>query len=136
MSHRAGLAALATLLFGVGCDYTRVEVATQDSTSACRDLAGVVSARTFACEADHDLANARYDLFFERYRCIEWDPVTTPYEELWHCSFTVGQLECADVRAYGDDLDRWLSVSAACPLLVERSDGTSLPGGIAGGGAP
>lgn len=119
----------------LGCDYTRVEVATQGATAACDDLAGVISARTFTCLADHDKANARYDDFFDAYRCIEWNPVTSPYEELWHCSFEVGQLDCDAVKAYGDDLDRWLSASPACPLLVERADGTPLPGGIDVGGA-
>ena len=116
----------------LACDYSRVDVATQGPTAACDDLAGVISARSFACGAGHDGANARYDLFYDRYRCVEWDPVTTPYEELWHCSFAVGQLDCDTVRSHGDDLDRWLAASAACPLLVQRVDGTPLPGGVSG----
>ncbi len=128
--------ALALAALALGCDYTRVDIDTQGSTAACDDLAGVISARTFACAADHDAANARYDAFFASYRCIEWDPVTTPYEELWHCSLAVGRLDCDTIAGYGDDLDRWLASSPACPLLVERSDGTSLPGGIDVGGGP
>lgn len=130
-------AALLTAGLLAGCDYTRVDVATQGPTAACEDAAGVISARTFACGASHDEANARYDAFFEAYRCIEWDPVVTPYEEMWHCSYAIGQLECDAVQAYGDDLDAWMAESPACPLLVERRDGTPLPGGIVTGeGSP
>lgn len=130
--------ALAALSIGLiaSCDYTRVDVATQGPTAACDDLAGVIAARSFACGAGHDGANARYEAFYAQYRCIEWDPVTTPYDELWHCSFQVGQLDCEAVEARGDDLDLWLAESAACPLLVERIDGTPLPGGIARGEEP
>lgn len=114
----------------VACDYTRVDVATQDSTAPCKDVAGVIAARTFACGGGHDRANARYDLFFEEYRCIPWDPLTTPYEELWHCSFEVGQLTCPDVRAFGDDFERYFAASPACPLIIRHADGTALPGGF------
>lgn len=112
------------------CDYTRVDVETQSDTAPCEDVAGIIAARTFDCGGGHDGANDRYDLFFESFKCIAWDPATTPYEELWHCSLKVGQLSCDDVRRFGDDLEQWLTASPACPIIIARADGTELPGDI------
>lgn len=122
----AGLCAAAL----AGCDYSRVDVATQDGTAPCDDVAGVIAARTFACGGGHKRANARHDLFYDDFECIAWDPVTTPFRELWHCSFEVGQIGCGDVRAFGDDLERWFARSPACPLIIRRADGSALPGGF------
>ena len=124
------LAVVLGLVLMAGCDYSRVNLEAQSATAACRDAASVIAGRTFDCTADPNLGNDRYDLFFDLYECIPRDPAKVPYDELYHCSLMVGALTCEQVKAFGDDLDRWLSASPACPLIIERADGTPLPGGI------
>lgn len=124
------VAALTTLTLG-GCDYTEVEIDKQSPTAPCQDVADTLASLAFACGANHDRANARYDLFFEQYQCVAYDPVTTPFEQLWHCSFTLSQLPCDTVDAYGTDYDRYFALSPACPIIIRRADGSALPGGFA-----
>ncbi|MCB9779874.1 MAG: hypothetical protein H6742_15015 [Alphaproteobacteria bacterium] len=119
---------LATVL---GCGTTMRPV---EGTLPCEDTAVAISRRTFECTADRDLANARYDLFFEQYTCKTVDfetDVDAPWYDViedapgdwFHCSWAVGELPCELVEEYGDDLDRWLSASPVCPYVIDGIGG-------------
>ena len=103
---------------------------------ACLEAGYAISARTFDCTGDPELANERYLAFERRYDCVpppEWHvegTVTTfiagdtgqlPFAppDAFHCSYAIRQLPCELVETYGADLDRWLAASNACAWVVE-----------------
>lgn len=102
-----------------------------EGTLPCEDTAVAISRRTYECTGDSDLANARYELFFQQYTCVEVD-LETELAEAWydtlesapgdwfHCAWAVGELACELVEDYGDDLSLWLSASPVCPYVVEE----------------
>lgn len=108
----------------------------------CLDAGYAISRRTFECTGDADLANARYELFRERFRCVPlpeygvdtgvvtkfiapddpaYQSVSPP--DFFHCAFAIEQLPCELVFEYGDDLHRWLDTSEACAWVVEPKEG-------------
>lgn len=134
MSARLALVALIAA-HAVGCDdSSSVDVDKQSPTAPCVDVGDTLASLTFACGGNHQRANARYALFFDEYQCVAYDPATTPFEELWHCSFMISQLDCATVREYGTDFERFLALSPACPIIIRHADGSPLPGGLVTGG--
>lgn len=130
-ARRFAVAILAAAAL-IGCgDYSEVEIDKQSPTAPCQDVADTLASLAFACGANHARANARYHHFFDNYQCVAYDPTTTPFEELWHCSYSISQLDCATVDEYGTDFDRYFTLSPACPLIIRRADGSGLPGGFA-----
>lgn len=118
---------MIVLLWMAGCGHTLRPV---EGTLPCEDTAVAISRRTYECTGDGDLANARYELFWEQYSCVEVD-LSSDLDGAWytalesapgdwfHCAWAVGELACELVDAYGDDLDLWLSASPVCPYVVE-----------------
>ena len=109
---------------------------------ACLDAGYAISRRTLECTNDADLANARFELFVEQYRCKPLPEYTkdtgivTIYlrpedtglvgvspPDFFHCGFAIQQLACELVEDYGDDLWRYLEASDACPWIVEPKGG-------------
>ncbi|MCC6899442.1 MAG: hypothetical protein IT377_10735 [Polyangiaceae bacterium] len=103
---------------------TGIEALPEDQP--CRDVALSIAQRTMDCTEDADLSQARLDAFHERYSCIEVDVAKDDVGNLYHCSSMVSGMTCAEVKQAGDDLDQWLAVSPACPLIVRRADGSTL----------
>lgn len=101
-----------------------------EGTLPCEDTAVAISRRTYECTGDADLANARYDAFFDQYGCLAVD-FETELADAWydnlesapgdwfHCAWAVGELACELVDSYGDDLDQWLSASPVCPYVID-----------------
>ncbi len=94
---------------------------TFEPDDVCEDVAASVSNRTFACTKDIDLANARYHQLRSRYRCTA-DPLT-PFEQVYDCPISVGELSCEQVSAAGDDYDKWLSASPRCAEILTKEGG-------------
>ena len=104
-----------------------------DAGAPCAEVGYAISRRTFECTGDDGLANQRYRDFKDAYACreLDWDfssDTAYIYAEIpgeasryFHCSFTIGELPCELVEAYGDDFEQWLTASVACPLVVEAS---------------
>lgn len=89
----------------------------------CTEAGFAIAARTQDCTGDIALAEARYEAFAEAYTCVEVDPSDTAGvvlpEDLYACPLAIRNLPCELVAEYGDDLDRWLTASPVCQLLVE-----------------
>lgn len=90
----------------------------------CKEVAWAIAGRTQECTGDSDLSRTRYELFFEKYTCVEYaiedyDSAPIAYQNLFHCPLAIRALPCELVQDYGDDLDRWLTASPVCPYLVE-----------------
>jgi hypothetical protein len=105
-----------------------------DPDSPCEETAYAISRRTYECTGDGDLANARYDAFFEQFECIpleydEYGEVTSGpgantgvlAEDTYHCAFTLGELACERVEELGDDLAAWLELSNACAYVIKEA---------------
>lgn len=107
----------------------------------CVEAGYAISSRTFECTGDEALANARYLAFREAFTCVpippwhlvegpegahlegetgllQWDP-----PDAFHCAFAIRQLPCEQVELYGDDLDQWLTCSAACARVTDPVEG-------------
>lgn len=99
----------------------------------CREAAYAIASRTETCSGDLDLANSRYEAFEATYDCIAVDvtdpdfngPALSP-DDLFDCPLSIRELPCELTDAYGDDLDRWLLVSNACPWVIARKDGLPI----------
>ena len=127
----------ALLLLSAGCPSLHALPKEQP----CIEAGYAISARTFECTDDSELANARYLLFDRSYDCIplpEWHvedgtagtgiegdtgdlPMSPP--DAFHCAFVIRQLPCELVEDYGDDLGLWLSSSDACDRVTEPAGG-------------
>jgi len=101
----------------------------------CREAAVAIASRTERCTGDIELANTRYEAFEDTYECIAVEvgdpafdgPALSP-DDVFDCARAIRDMPCELVETYGDDLDRWLMVSNACPWVVARRDG--LPIGL------
>ena len=100
-----GLAALG------GCLVQKMEPA-----EVCKDVASAIASRTFGCTGDVKLANKRAERFDQTYRCTT--DALSNLEELYHCPVSIQALACADVISRGDALDRWLTASPACAMIL------------------
>ena len=90
----------------------------------CWEAGYAIAFVTEECTGDRSLANARYEAFEAQYTCIPHRPAEDQEagiapEDLYACAETISGLSCEAATSYGDDLSQWLSVSAACPLVVE-----------------
>jgi hypothetical protein len=118
--------ALGTLL---GC----ASLEGMDPDQPCLEAGYAIASRTFDCEDDGELANARYERFAEELACIphpleeEDGAKLNPQVDLFHCAYTIRTLGCGDADRFGDDLAAWMSVSPACNLVATFADGTPLP---------
>lgn len=97
----------------------------------CRDAGYAIAARTLDCEGDTSLAQQRYDRFNRDYRCgvtsLERDPVDVYY----HCTSQISGASCEQIRSFGDDLGKYLSLSPTCAQFLQ---GPGLSQGAAGAG--
>lgn len=128
---------VVALLMGAGCPSLHALPKEQP----CIEAGYAISARTFQCTDDAELANARYLLFERSYDCVplpEWHveggpegtriegdtgalPMSPP--DAFHCAFEIRQLPCELVEDYGDDLALWLSSSDACAWVTTPAGG-------------
>ncbi|MCK6502076.1 hypothetical protein L6R53_01495 [Myxococcota bacterium] len=132
---RVPAAPLALAAAATGC----INLKQMPPDQPCKEAGYAIASRIFDCTADGDLANATYERFEEEYACVLWDleEEPDPYgsnveKDLFHCSLTIGAMECEQVLACGEDLDCFLSTSPACGLVVTYADGSALS---SGGGA-
>lgn len=109
----------------LGCSHNLVEL---PPDQPCLDAGYNIAARTFECTGDADLANARFEVFRDQFRCKPVDVQTDPVDEYFHCSVAIGALSCDQVDRFGDNIACWMSVSSACPYIIEYADGRSLGG--------
>ena len=125
------------LLTLVGCRYRLLP-----ESRICEDLAYAISERTYVCEDDAELAEARHDAFSDAAECLLSDEVEDPYnpegilpadenlpeqerlEGLYDCVRAVRRADCAAVAAEGDDPAWWLGLDPSCVgvAAVEPSD--------------
>lgn len=99
----------------------------------CNDVGYSIASRTLDCTGDTELANRRYERYSKRYECLVRRPDREPIDEYYRCVVHVGSLSCADVKRFGDDLDRWLDGSPACPAFLRGGTlGTASPRADAG----
>lgn len=128
------LAALALL---AGCPSLRA----LPKDSPCLEAGYAIARRTFECTGDGDLANARFERFEDRFRCIDlpdWfvdtavvtkvlqtggdeDYVSPP--DYYHCALSIELLPCELVSEYGDGIARYLDSSNACAYVIEPRAG-------------
>ena len=98
---------------------------TLDADALCKEIGFAIAGRTEECGGGTDLAEERYLAFEDQYTCVEVDPASeegvggVKPEDLYHCPLAIRHLACELVEEYGDDLDRWLTASPTCRLLVE-----------------
>lgn len=98
-----------------------------DDDAWCKEAAYAIAGRTEECTGDSALASARYEAFFDAYTCVEVPPESladdtagaVAPQNLAHCALAIRNLPCELVDAYGDALDRYLTASPVCALLVE-----------------
>ena len=104
----------------------------------CRDVGYAISARTFECLADSDLASRRYDEFRRDYQCLVTDVATSPIDVYYHCVAQITATTCDQVTTFGDDLTPYLLLSPTCaqflagPGLESGASGTAGAAGEAG----
>lgn len=89
----------------------------------CKEVGYAIAGRSEECTGRTDDAEARYEAFAADYTCAELDLVDTGAavraEDLYACPLAIRELPCELVEDYGDDLDRWLTASPVCAVLVE-----------------
>lgn len=123
---RAGPSGLAALLAGLlsgGC------IRSLPEDQLCLEVGSAIAGRTQECTGDTDLAEARYERFFEDYTCEEVpvEPLgedtaaLVAPQDVYACPLTLRNIPCALVEEYGDDLDAWLAVSDMCLYLTSPS---------------
>ena len=128
----AALAALACFFAWSCAGYQEL-----DDDEICKEVSYSIANRTLTCTGDSELANTRHDQFVARYRCIATDPPgqkdTVDYGETTasdagvsfstqlDCAIKVREVDCALVKAYGDDVGRW--VKEASPSCLSMFDG-------------
>lgn len=108
---------LFAALFTLGCGEVWEPMAPDH---VCKEVGFAISNRTYACSNDEALALRRFKAFERAYGC-QIDSLDAPIEHLYRCPISVKATPCADVRAFGDDLDAWLP--ASCELLLTTPDG-------------
>ncbi len=90
------------------------------SDQACLEVGYAIGSRSEACGLDQKLATERIATFEERYACTIPEDVTLEEESpLYECALVTRNLACELVVEYGDDFDRWLASSSACPVILE-----------------
>ena len=97
-----------------------------DADSPCREVAYAIAARTVECTGDDAAADRRAQSIQGRYTCLAPGPEangddTASFvapENLYHCAYTIRALSCAEVDAFGDDLEQWLTVSPICDRIL------------------
>jgi len=92
-----------------------------ETDQVCKDAAYAVSALTFDCRDDEELALARFEQFERQFRCLVRDIEVEPIERYYHCPVAIGALTCDDEARIGDDLAQYLDASPACPLILAPS---------------
>lgn len=98
-----------------------------DEDAWCKEAAYAIAGRTEECTGDGALATARYEAFFDAYTCVEVPPESladdtagaVAPQNLAHCALAIRNLPCELVDEYGDALDRYMTASPVCRLLVE-----------------
>lgn len=97
-----------------------------DRDEPCRNAAYAIASKTHACTGDVDLSNRRYEQARAQFRCT----VATPKLNDFLCSSDINDMGCDEVKACGDDLERWLSrPTRSCHPILEHADGRALKGG-------
>jgi hypothetical protein len=97
-----------------GCDPLFEPLSPDD---VCREAAYSIANRSYDCTGDAELANRRYRAFRETYACsvpLDGGGPHTPSFDL-SCPQALLRLSCEEVRAFGDDLARWLLAAPPCP---------------------
>jgi hypothetical protein len=112
------------LLLG-GCEEAWLPM---EPSRVCDDVRYAIASRTFECTGDETLALRRSDAFGDGYSCLV-ETIDEPIDRYYHCPVTVEDTRCPDVKAFGDDLDRWLAQSPACAAILAHADGSPVPGG-------
>lgn len=108
---------IAVFLAIAACDAEPDELPPDES---CKQAGYAIANRTFTCEGDGDLANARYERLMGEYRCLSNDGFA--------CAKRTLELTCDQVSTAGDDLDQWLTL-AACGLFEPKGT-TSMEAGL------
>lgn len=95
----------------LGCDKPYREF---PKDQVCRDVGYAISARTFECTDDPELAEARFDAFLEQYTCgvqsLQYDPIDVWY----HCVAKINEVGCDNVTTWKEDLSQYLLQSPTC----------------------
>ena len=124
MSPLRGGCALALIALGAGLSACNRSL---DDDAWCKEAAYAIAGRTEECTGDSALATARYEAFFDAYTCVEVPPESLAEDtagavapqNLAHCALAIRNLPCELVAEYGDALDRYMTASPVCRLLVE-----------------
>lgn len=98
-----------------GCILPSITAVADDQP--CVEAAYAIARRTEECTGDRELANDRYDLFYDEWKCIP-TPVDDPqYEgiqqDLYGCAATISSFSCETVEEFGDDIALWVGVDPA-----------------------
>lgn len=80
----------------------------------CRDTGYAIASRLLDCEGDTDLADATYATFREDYECLVRDLAHDPVDVYYHCVAEISGASCGQVRRFGSNLSRYLTLSPAC----------------------
>lgn len=124
MSPRRGASIAALLaLAGAGSSCNR----SLEGDAWCKEAAYAIAGRTEECTGDNAAATARYEAFFDAYTCVDVPPESladdtagaVAPQNLAHCALAIRNLPCELVEEYGDALDRYMTASPVCRLLVE-----------------
>ena len=84
--------------------------------ASCGDVGRAISEKTLDCEGSSSMGIGRARALQFTYACPLdrwWDPGGASGA----CVDAIADLDCDTARAYGDDLEAWLSTSAACDDL-------------------
>ncbi|MEZ4241972.1 MAG: hypothetical protein R3F59_38640 [Myxococcota bacterium] len=84
----------------------------------CGEVGRAVADKTLSCGGASSTAIGRA-------RALEYQ-FTCPHEQGWWdgfsmpraCAAAIGRLSCQEARAFGDDLDAWLSADPSCSKLA------------------
>jgi hypothetical protein len=86
----------------------------------CLEAGYAIGARSEACGVDAAVAVERIERLEAEYACTIPAGLTIEQENpLYECALVTRNLACELVVEYGDDLDRWLGSSSACPAILE-----------------